>query len=115
MAGHHRLAAVRAHCHELDGDHDAAAAEYRAAARTATSLPERRYLEARAARLAGTGGPARAAGTTGAAGHVGGGATTGQAGCACALGAVEDRMPRWFGGLAVALCMLVIRRTRARR
>ncbi|HEV8277310.1 MAG TPA: hypothetical protein VGQ26_16680 [Streptosporangiaceae bacterium] len=42
-----------------------AAAEYRAAARTATSLPERRYLGARAARLAGTGGPARAAGTAG--------------------------------------------------
>jgi RNA polymerase sigma factor (sigma-70 family) len=52
MAGHHRLAAVRAHCHELAGDHDAAAAGYRLAARAATSLPERRYLEARAARLA---------------------------------------------------------------
>jgi RNA polymerase sigma factor (sigma-70 family) len=74
MAGHHRLAAVRAHCHELGGDRDAAAAEYRAAARTATSLPERRYLEARAARLARTGGPARAAG---AAGITGAAATTG--------------------------------------
>jgi len=52
MAGHHRLAAVRAHCLELAGDHAAAAAEYARAARTATSLPERRYLEARAAQLA---------------------------------------------------------------
>jgi predicted RNA polymerase sigma factor len=55
MAGHHRLAAVRAHCHELAGDRAAAAAGYRDAARTATSLPERRYLEARAAQLAETG------------------------------------------------------------
>jgi len=65
MAGHHRLAAVRAHCHELAGDHGAAAAEYRAAARTATSLPERRYLETRAAQLAAAAGRARAAGTVG--------------------------------------------------
>jgi len=65
MAAHHRLAAVRAHCHELGGDHDAAAAGYRAAARTATSLPERGYVEARAARLARAGSPARAAGTAG--------------------------------------------------
>jgi RNA polymerase sigma factor (sigma-70 family) len=57
MAGHHRLAAVRAHCHELAGAHDAAAADYRLAARAATSLPERRYLETRAAQLAGAGGP----------------------------------------------------------
>ncbi len=49
MAGHHRFAAVRAHCHELAGDRAAAAAGYAGAARTATSLPERRYLEARAA------------------------------------------------------------------
>jgi RNA polymerase sigma factor (sigma-70 family) len=55
MAGHHRLAAVRAHCHELAGDHEAAAAEYRKAARTATSLPERRYLESRTAQLTATG------------------------------------------------------------
>ena len=37
MAGHHRLAAVRAHCHELAGDRAAAAAGYRDAVRTATS------------------------------------------------------------------------------
>jgi predicted RNA polymerase sigma factor len=53
MAGHHRLAAVRAHLHELAGDRDAAAAAYRAAARATTSTPERRYLDARAARLTG--------------------------------------------------------------
>jgi predicted RNA polymerase sigma factor len=61
MAGHHRLAAVCAHCLELAGDHAAAAAEYAAAARTATSLPEPRYLEARAAQLAGAARDAGAA------------------------------------------------------
>jgi predicted RNA polymerase sigma factor len=52
MAGHHRLAAVRAHLLELAGDHSAARASYRAAAQRTTSLPEQRYLTARAARLA---------------------------------------------------------------
>jgi predicted RNA polymerase sigma factor len=52
MADHHRLDAVRAHLLEMAGDHAAAAAGYRAAARRTTSLPEQRYLEARAARLA---------------------------------------------------------------
>ncbi len=52
MARHHRLHAVRAHLLELAGDRDAAAAAYRTAARYATNLPERRYLEARAANLA---------------------------------------------------------------
>ncbi|PGH43725.1 RNA polymerase, sigma subunit, ECF family [Micromonospora sediminicola] len=51
-AGHHRLAAVRAHLFELAGDRVAARAAYLAAARATTSLPERRYLEVRAARLA---------------------------------------------------------------
>jgi len=51
VAGHHRLDAVRAHLLELAGDRAAARASYRRAARRATSLPERRYLEARAARL----------------------------------------------------------------
>jgi RNA polymerase sigma factor (sigma-70 family) len=51
MAGHHRLHAVRAHLLELAGDLDAAQAAYRAAASYATNLPERRYLEARAAEL----------------------------------------------------------------
>ncbi len=52
LAGHHRLDAVRAHLLELAGDPAAAQEHYRAAARRTTSLPERRYLEARAARLA---------------------------------------------------------------
>ena len=51
MAISHRLGSVRAHRLEMAGDHDAARAGYRAAARRTTSLPERRYLEARAARL----------------------------------------------------------------
>ncbi|MER6948293.1 sigma-70 family RNA polymerase sigma factor [Nonomuraea sp. NPDC000554] len=51
MAGHHRLHAVRGHLLEEAGERAAAAAEYRAAARLTTSLPERRYLLTRAARL----------------------------------------------------------------
>jgi predicted RNA polymerase sigma factor len=51
MSGHHRLDAVRAHLLEMAGDIDAARAGYRTAARRTTSLPERRYLEARADRL----------------------------------------------------------------
>jgi predicted RNA polymerase sigma factor len=52
IAGHHRLDAVRAHLLEMAGDLDAARSSYRAAARRTTSLPEQRYLEDRAARLA---------------------------------------------------------------
>jgi RNA polymerase sigma factor (sigma-70 family) len=48
LAGNHRLDAVRAHLLELAGDHVHARAAYRAAARRTTSIPERRYLEARA-------------------------------------------------------------------
>ena len=51
MARHHRLLAVRAHLRELAGDTEAAAADYLAAARRTTSLPERRYLALQAARL----------------------------------------------------------------
>lgn len=51
MKGHHRLAAVRAHLLEQSGDAPAAREAYRDAARGTTSLPERRYLESRAARL----------------------------------------------------------------
>ncbi|MEV0425452.1 sigma-70 family RNA polymerase sigma factor [Micromonospora sp. NPDC050495] len=51
-AGHHRLAAVRAHLLELAGERAAARAAYLAAARATTSRPEQRYLEVRAARLA---------------------------------------------------------------
>jgi RNA polymerase sigma factor (sigma-70 family) len=52
IAGHHRLEAVRAHLLELAGDPVAALASYRTAARLTTSVPEQRYLESRAARLA---------------------------------------------------------------
>ena len=53
LASHHRLLATRAHLLELTGDQAAAAAAYQAAARRATSLPERRYLSSQAGRLAG--------------------------------------------------------------
>jgi RNA polymerase sigma factor (sigma-70 family) len=56
VAQHHRLDAVRAHLLEMAGDHAAARAGYRMAARRTTSIPERRYLEARAARLTEEGG-----------------------------------------------------------
>ena len=52
VAAHHRLEVVRGHLLEMAGDHGAAIASYRTAARRTTSLPERRYLEGRAARLA---------------------------------------------------------------
>ncbi|MFI7704957.1 RNA polymerase sigma factor [Nonomuraea sp. NPDC049480] len=51
MAGHHRLAAVRAHLLEMAGDTAAAVAGYAEAAGLTMSLPERRYLEDRASRL----------------------------------------------------------------
>ncbi len=51
IASHHRLDAVRAHLQEMAGDTAAAGDSYRRAARRTTSLPERRYLEARAALL----------------------------------------------------------------
>ncbi|WP_328761428.1 MULTISPECIES: sigma-70 family RNA polymerase sigma factor [unclassified Streptomyces] len=47
----HRLDAVRAHLLERTGARKAAADAYRLAARTTLSLPERRYLQTRAARL----------------------------------------------------------------
>ena len=51
LGSSHRPDAVRAHLLEMAGDREAAAACYRAAARRATSVPERRYLTMRAARL----------------------------------------------------------------
>ena len=51
LAGHHRVDAVRAHLLELAGDHQAAHAAYRLAARRTLSLAEQHYLESRAARL----------------------------------------------------------------
>jgi RNA polymerase sigma factor (sigma-70 family) len=51
MAEHHRLHAVRAHLLVMASDYPAAHSAYEAAARRATSLPERDYLEAMAARF----------------------------------------------------------------
>jgi RNA polymerase sigma factor (sigma-70 family) len=51
LAGNHRLDAVRAHLHERSGDPLTAARLYAAAAARTSSLPERRYLTMRAARL----------------------------------------------------------------
>jgi predicted RNA polymerase sigma factor len=44
LAGHHRLASVRAHLLELAGDEEAALKHYRAAAARTTNLAEQRYL-----------------------------------------------------------------------
>ncbi len=61
LAGHHRVDAVRAHLLDIAGDREAARAHYLLAARRTLSVPERRYLEARAAELtpdvAGRDGP----------------------------------------------------------
>jgi predicted RNA polymerase sigma factor len=51
IAGHYRLDAVRAHLFEMAGRYDEAIARYRAAAERTTSIPERDYLTAQAARL----------------------------------------------------------------
>jgi RNA polymerase sigma factor (sigma-70 family) len=53
IADHHRLHAVCGHLWEMTGDLDAARESYLLAARRTGSLPEQRYLEAKAARLAG--------------------------------------------------------------
>jgi RNA polymerase sigma factor (sigma-70 family) len=51
ISASHHLVSVRAHLLEMAGDHDAARAGYREAARRTTSEPERRHLLTRAARL----------------------------------------------------------------
>ena len=51
LAGHYRLDAVRAHLHEMAGNPQAAISHYAAAAGRTTSIPERNYLNAQAARL----------------------------------------------------------------
>ncbi|MFD4179588.1 RNA polymerase sigma factor [Rhodococcus sp. NPDC058514] len=56
LARSHRPDAVRAHLLELTGDLDEAAVLYRSAARKTTSIPERDYLRARAARLGSAAG-----------------------------------------------------------
>ena len=48
IATDHRLSAVRAHLLEMSGDTSAARAAYEEAARRTTSLPQQRYLNARA-------------------------------------------------------------------
>ncbi|SFD35445.1 RNA polymerase sigma factor [Streptomyces aidingensis] len=53
LAGQHRLDAVRAHLLERAGEVSAAREAYRRAAAATRSLPERRHLHERAARLAG--------------------------------------------------------------
>jgi len=55
LGKHHRFHAVRGHLHEMAGDRAAAAAAYRTAARYATNVPEKRYLERK---LAALGSPA---------------------------------------------------------
>ena len=52
LSGHRRVRAVRAHLLERAGRTPEAVDEYRAAARAATNLPERRYLLRKAAELA---------------------------------------------------------------
>ncbi len=52
LAADHRLHAVRAHLLEMAGDRAAARDAYHAAAQRTLSLPQQRYLHARAARLA---------------------------------------------------------------
>jgi predicted RNA polymerase sigma factor len=49
MARHHRLPAVRAHLLDMTGDHAAARSQYLLAAKRTMSVPERRYLEGKAA------------------------------------------------------------------
>jgi predicted RNA polymerase sigma factor len=51
IAEDHRLHAVRAHLLERTGDRVRAREAYEAAAQRTTSLPQQRYLHARAARL----------------------------------------------------------------
>ena len=51
LTEHHRLPAVRAHLLEMAGDRDAALTNYRSAASLTESVPEQRYLLARAERL----------------------------------------------------------------
>ncbi|WP_433053426.1 RNA polymerase sigma factor [Dactylosporangium sp. CS-033363] len=53
MAGHHRLAAVRAHLLEMAGSLREAREWYALAAKRTTSVPEQRYLERKAAALPG--------------------------------------------------------------
>ncbi|MEU8271154.1 DUF6596 domain-containing protein [Sphaerisporangium sp. NPDC049002] len=57
LAGNHRFHTARAHLLEMAGDVRAAVEDFRVAAGRTTSVPERDYLTARAARLAATAPP----------------------------------------------------------
>ena len=61
LGDRHRWHAVRGHLHELDGDFQAAATAYAAAARRATDVAERDHLVRQAARARAGGLPARLA------------------------------------------------------
>ncbi|CAM3832821.1 RNA polymerase sigma factor [Kibdelosporangium persicum] len=61
LSGHHRLDAVRAHLLEMAGDREAAHAAYVRAAKRTSSIPEQRYLSAKAANCLS--GPADLAGS----------------------------------------------------
>ena len=76
LAGHYRVDAVRAHLLQMAGESESARAAYLRAARRTLSLPERRYLESRAARLGAR--KAAAASTPAAAPPAAGIASTGQ-------------------------------------
>ena len=52
LTGHYRVEAVRAHLLDLAGDHETARIHYEQAARRTLSLPEKRYLNSRAASTA---------------------------------------------------------------
>jgi RNA polymerase sigma factor (sigma-70 family) len=54
LKANHRFYAVRGHLHGMAGNPREAAADFRAAARYATNIPERRYLERKAAELSHT-------------------------------------------------------------
>jgi len=51
LKAHHRFYAVRGHLHDMSGHPREAAADFRTGARYATNIPERRYLERKAAEL----------------------------------------------------------------
>jgi RNA polymerase sigma factor (sigma-70 family) len=51
LGRHHRFHAVRGHLHEMAGDLAEAAGDYRTAAKYATNIPEKRYLEHKLAAL----------------------------------------------------------------
>lgn len=59
LADHHRVDAVRGHLLEQMGDHAAARAALKRAARRTASVLEQRYLLSRAARLSTNAGTAR--------------------------------------------------------